>query len=474
MVAPHWRDHGGLMRRKRRNRSQRRPAPQPSPIFDDQAPMSKLVIRYASTGVVALVIVAVVTAYASRHLGTLEAMENANRAATMMGAVVVEPVLDDGILTREPASRQAVDRAVRQHVNRPVPDGDSTNDRTTPVRVKIWNRDGTVLYSDEPRLIGVTFGLDPDEVRAIDGAGPTAALSDLSKPENRYEETAVELVEEYVPIHTPNGTPLLFEGYFKYNGVAEDGRRVWLRFAPLTFGALLILELLQVPIAFSLGRRLRRTQQQRESLLHSAIDATDAERRRIASDLHDSVVQDLAGVTFSLAAAARRTGGNGSETGELKEAADRVRDAVRSLRSLLVEIYPPNLYEEGLDAALYDLMARLEPRGITTSMEINAQAEHFGLQATELMYRAAQEALRNVVAHAEADHVVLSLNEYSDSAVLEVSDDGRGVDSSTLGDEDQHFGLRALAGLAANMGASLGVASTPGKGTTLRLEVPLP
>jgi two-component system NarL family sensor kinase len=208
--------------------------------------------------------------------------------------------------------------------------------------------------------------------------------------------------------------------------------------------------------------------------LHSAIDATDAERRRIASDLHDGVVQDLAGVTFSLAAAARRTDGPGAETGELKEASDRVRDAVRSLRSLLVEIYPPNLYEEGLDAALNDLMARLEPRGITASLEINAQAEHFGLQATELMYRAAQEALRNVVAHAEADHVVLSLTEYSGSAVLEVSDDGRGVDTSKLGDDDQHFGLRALAGLAATMGASLGVDSTPGEGTTLRLEVPIP
>jgi two-component system, NarL family, sensor kinase len=460
------------MRRKRRNRSQKRPAPQPSSVFDDQASLSKLVIRYASTGVVALVIIAVVTAYASRHLGTLEAMENASRVATMMGSVVVEPVIDDGILTRDPDSMQAVDRAVRLYVNRPVPDGDG--DHTTPVRVKIWDRDGTVLYSDEPRLIGVTFGLDPDEVRAIEGGGPTAALSDLSKPENMYEETGFELVEEYVPIHTPNGTPLLFEGYFKYNGVAEDGRRVWLRFAPLTFGALLILELLQVPIAFSLGRRLRRTQQQRESLLHSAIDATDAERRRIASDLHDGVVQDLAGVTFSLAAAARRTDGTGSETGELKEAADRVRDAVRSLRSLLVEIYPPNLYEEGLDAALYDLMARLEPRGITASLKINAKAEHFGLQATELMYRAAQEALRNVVAHAEADHVVLSLNEYSGSAVLEVSDDGRGVDRSEFGDDDQHFGLRALAGLAATMGASLGVDSTPGEGTTLRLEVPIP
>lgn len=214
-----------------------------------------------------------------------------------------------------------------------------------------------------------------------------------------------------MPVHTRGGTPLLFETYFRYEGVSESGRRLWLRFAPLTLGALVLLALLQIPQALSLGRRLRRTQQQREDLLRAAIEATDAERRRIASDLHDGVVQDLAGVTFSLAAAARRAEGNGKDSVELRESAERIRDAVGALRSLLVEIYPPNLYDEGLNAALLDLLARIEPRGIETSLVIDAPLDKLSPDVTGLLYRAVQEGLRNVVTHAEAARVDVSVTQ---------------------------------------------------------------
>jgi len=185
------------------------------------------------------------------------------------------------------------------------------------------------------------------------------------------------------------------------------------------------------------------------------------------------VVQDLAGVAFSLGAAGRRTGGEGDEDGAYREAADQVRDAVRRLRSLLVEIYPPNLHEEGLEAALSDLMAKLEPRQIETSLTIAMPLELLGPDATALLYRAAQEALRNVAAHAEATRADVSLAERGGRAVLEVRDDGRGVDADLTSEGDGHFGLRALAGLAATMGATLALDSTPGGGTTLCLEVPI-
>jgi signal transduction histidine kinase len=408
------------------------------------------------------VIVAVATAYAARRVGVDDAIEDANRVATLTAGAAVEPILDDAILDRDPGAVAVVDRAVRSQVL-----------RGSLVRVKIWDEDGTILYSDESRLIGERFQLGDDELRVLRGGDSRAEVSDLSEPENRYEERATKLLEVYLPIETNGGTPVLFEAYFRYNGVAEAGRRVWERFAPLTLGALVLLELLQVPLALSMGRRLRRTQQQREDLLRSAIEATDAERRRIASDLHDGVVQDLAGVAFSLGATARAGEATGTaDAAEVRESADRVRDSVRALRSLLVEIYPPNLYEEGLEAALSDLLARLEPRGIETSIVIDAQVDRLDTQATELLYRAAQEALRNVVAHADAARVDVSLTESDGLVVLEVSDDGRGLDPERFSDEGGHFGLKALAGLAATMGAALAIDSTPGKGTTLCLEVP--
>ena len=70
-------------------------------------------------------------------------------------------------------------------------------------------------------------------------------------------------------------------------------------------GALILLALIQLPLAWQLARRVRRTQDEREKLLRHAIEASDVERRRIARDLHDGVVQDLAAVSYSLSAAAR-------------------------------------------------------------------------------------------------------------------------------------------------------------------------
>lgn len=430
--------------------------------FDDRMSVARLVLRYAAAALVALMIVAVLTALYSRRLGTLEAIDDADRIANLVADAAVEPVLDDDIIDRDAAALARVDRAVRDQVLRgPL------------VRVKIWTEDGTVVYSDESRLIGEQFELGEDELRVLRGAASEAEISDLSGPENRYEESATELLEVYLPVETTDGTLLLFEAYFSYDGVAEAGRKVWLRFAPVSLGALVLLGLVQVPLAVSLGRRLRRAQEQREDMLRSAIEATDAERRRIASDLHDGVVQDLAGVAFSLGAAARSAQGEGGDGAPYREAADQVGDAARALRSLLVEIYPPNLCEEGLEAALSDLTATLEPRGIETSLTVPGPLEGLGIEATALLYRAAQEALRNVVAHAGAARVDVSLTERDGRVVLEVIDNGRGLEVDKVSDGSGHLGLRALGGLAATMGATLAIDSTPGKGTILRLEVPI-
>lgn len=437
------------------------------PWLDEPVTVRRLILRYAVTALVSLVVVAVVTAYVSRRLGTDEAIRNANTYTSLAADTTVEPVLDDALLRGDLAAIARLDRVVRRSLL-----------KDPMVRVKIWDRRGEVLYSDESRLIGARFVLGKEELETFDSDVAHAELSNLSQPENQFEEPATQLLEVYLPVHTQQGTALLFETYYRYDGVAEQGRAIWLRFAPFSLGALLLLELLQIPIAISLARRLRRTQFQRERLLRQAIDATDAERGRIASDLHDGVVQDLAGVAFTLGAVARSGRGTPGDTGEVQESADRVRDSVRSLRSLLVEIYPPNLLEEGIEGALSDLMARLEPRGITTSLTVGPGAVDLDVDTTQLVYRAAQEGLRNVVKHAEATRVDVRLTTTNRLAVLEVVDDGRGMDLdpgtglSGLPERDGHLGLKALAGVAGSLAATMSVESSPGRGTTLRLEVP--
>jgi two-component system, NarL family, sensor kinase len=436
-------------------------------VFDQPIVLSRLMARYVLTGLVALVIIAVFTAWASRSLGVRTAIDNANRRATLTAHAAIEPMLDDGILTNDPAALAKIDGIVRNTI--------LSNTTNPPRRIKLWSPEGRILYSDEGRLIGKTFPVGPEEREALETGQTQAELSDLSEPENQYEEPAKQLLEVYLPIYTKQTHQrLLFEAYYTYSNITEAGRQLWLRFAPFSLGALVLLELLQVPLVLSLARRLRRTQYQREDLLRNALEATQEERRRIAGDLHDGVVQDLAGVAFSLGAAARNPARDPDDAVKVREAADRVRDGVRSLRSLLVEIYPPNLYDEGLEAALSDLLARLEPRGIETSLRVDAPLDKLDLDATQLIYRAAQEGVRNVVAHADAARVSIAVRAVKDMVVLEVSDDGRGLPGPDLPQRPGHLGLRALGGLAATMGASLTLSSTPGKGTVLALEMPTP
>jgi signal transduction histidine kinase len=279
----------------------------------------------------------------------------------------------------------------------------------------------------------------------------------------------------YLPIRTPSREPLLFEAYFRYSAVVASGARLWDSFAPISLGALLLLELVQLPLAWSLAQRLSKRVREREALLQRALDASEVERRQIASDLHDSVVQDLAGVAYSLAAAARQDGGGNGEVTLLEESAGTVRESIKTLRSLLVEIYPPNLQEEGLESALSDLLVRTAGQGVTTELDVSALHAPLSTPVAALVYRAAQEGLRNARNHAHATNVVVRVSTSGDHAVLEVQDNGQGFDADTATAQaaEGHVGLKGIAGLASDAGGALQVRSELGEGPTFRVEVPL-
>jgi signal transduction histidine kinase len=283
-----------------------------------------------------------------------------------------------------------------------------------------------------------------------------------------------KLLEVYVRVQQPDGTAFLFETYYRFDVVTQNGNKLIRDFAPVSLGALAALQLVQIPLAWSLARRLRERQREREGLLESALDASSAERRRIASDLHDGVVQDLAGVALILSGAALQRDMPQTALTALEDSASEVRETIGSLRTLLVEIYPPNLFEEGLESALDDLASRASNRGV--EVEVTApDANQLPKTPTALIYRAAQEALRNVVSHSHAKNAWVTLSQTTTSAVLEVRDNGVGFDDTRLDAAvtEGHLGIRALSGLASDAGGTLKVSSMPAGGTCLRLEVPL-
>lgn len=419
------------------------------------------VAQFALAGLAVLAVFGSAALLALRGLGNAEALRDARQFATLAGQGIVEPTVAPGLLRGEPEAIAAVDRIVQERV---------LGERV--VRVKLWARDGRIVYSDEPRLVGARFPLDAEKLDVLRSGATNASLTDLSGPENRYERGQGDLYEVYLPIRAPDGTPLLFETYQRRSAVASTGRRIWMPFAALMLGSLVLLWLVQVPLAWRLDRRLRRSQAEREALLIRAVEASDDERRRIAADLHDGPVQDLAGISYSLSAAAQ-TEGSPDARATLRRAAAGTRDAMRRLRSLLVEIHPPNLRASGLEAALADLLAPLQARGAETSLAVDP-ALGLDEDAERIVYRAAAEALRNVERHAEANRVAVAVEERDDGVRLVVTDDGVGFGP---GDrerrrEEGHVGLSLLEELAARAGGRVAVRSAPGDGTTFELELP--
>ena len=419
------------------------------------------VTQFALAGLAVLAVFGAAAVLALRSLGNAEALRDARQFATLAGQGIVEPTVAPGLLRGRPEAIAAVDRMVQERV---------LGERV--VRVKLWARDGRIVYSDEPRLIGTRFPLDAEKLDVLRTGATKASLSDLSGPENRYEREQGDLYEVYLPIRAPDGTPLLFETYQRRSAVASTGRRIWMPFAALLLGSLLLLWLVQVPLAWRLGRRLQRTQAEREALLVRAVEASDDERRRIAADLHDGPVQDLAGISYSLSAAAQ-TEESPATRSTLEQAAAGTRDAMRRLRSLLVEIHPPNLRASGLEAALADLLAPLQARGVETELSVDAP---LGLdeEAERIVYRAAAEALRNVARHAGANRIAVSVERDEIRVRLVVADDGAGFgpEDRERRREEGHVGLSLLEELAARAGGRLDVRSAPGEGTTFELELP--
>jgi len=423
--------------------------------------VARPVAQFAAASLLAVAVLGALGVLLLRDVGRDEAVRHAKEVTRLAALRVVEPQVAPGLLRGDRDAVTRVDAAARALLDR----------EEGIVRIRIWRADGTILYSDVREQINTRFPIGGEELEILRDGGVEAEVSELARAENRFEQDEGQLLEVYLQIRAPNGEPLLFESYQRFSSVTEDTRRLFVTLLPAALGGLLVLALLQLPLAWSMARRLQAGRREREALLRRALDASVDERRRIAADLHDGVVQELAAVSFNLAAAGQRAAGAPPELRDaLTEGAGRARQSMRQLRSLVVDIYPPDLHRAGLPAALSDLAEGVRSRDIVPSVEV---PEHLDLptDVEELLFRSAQEAVRNVVKYADARNVHVAVVRENGHAVLEVRDDGRGFDPATV--PDGHLGLRLLADAAAETGGRLAVDSSPSSGTSLRLEVPV-
>ncbi|HWT24879.1 MAG TPA: ATP-binding protein [Solirubrobacteraceae bacterium] len=449
---------------RRRARPARKPLPAAAaPRRPRSRLASRAIVLFALAGLVALVLVGLGAVLVFQHHGEQEAARDARQLTRAIGLGMVAPRLSEGLVRGDDAAIGDLHAFVTHRV---LPLDPAIE------RIKIWTRDGRIVYSDEPRLVGMRYGLAPDELRAFGSRRVNAEIGDIRGPENRFERGKGKLLEVYLPLTTRSGEQVMFELYLRYSAVAADAREIWTDFAPALLGALMLLWLVQLPLAWSLACRLRRGQREREALLIKAMQASESERRRIAGNLHDGVVQDLAGLSLTLAAAAERTH-DPELVPVLSGAASSTRQSIRQMRSLLVDIYPANLHSAGLQPALGDLLAPLAARGLSTHAAIDP-----GLAAApeveQLVFRTAQEALRNVLRHADASAVDLHATVSDGTLSLVVADDGRGFapDAVRRARAAGHFGLALLEDRASGVGGRLTIDTRPGHGTRVALEVP--
>ena len=209
----------------------------------------------------------------------------------------------------------------------------------------------------------------------------------------------------------------------------------------------------------------------------------EAERLRLARELHDGPVQDLLAVSYELAresALASATQPAGDPSTAMEQARKLLLAVVGQLRGVVGELRPPGLVEFGLPTALRGFVTGLQREGgdalPTICLDVDDRAADLPQALTVTVFRIVQESVRNALRHAEAREIVVELRMEPSSVTVQVRDDGRGfVVPDRLDDfaRTGHFGLVGLVERVEQADGEITVTSSPGMGTTLAVRIPV-
>jgi two-component system, NarL family, sensor kinase len=422
-----------------------------------------------------MVVIGLGAAFATRQVAQDQALEDSERITQRMANLVMEPMLP-AYFSKDQQGVSELERTIENRMS----DGNLTE-------VNVWTEDGVVLFSNKPEEIGQRVDPPPKGVpeairgettsdfetgapEAEGGATPADGKAEVDGP-NRF-------VEVYVPLHVKDQPPLVFEAYYNYERVDQVAQRLLQQTLPLVLIPLLILQLVQIPIAISLARRIKRHENERSRLLERALSVSDRERVRFAADLHDGPIQDLAGISYALGAVAPTVVERHAPL--MARVQDALQRSIESLRGLMTDLYPPDLRSGNLDQTIVTLAEQVQEAGTQVELDLG-EVPALSEEGVATLYRVARESLANVQKHAQADHVKVTLGlvesvRPSDQprARLVIADDGVGVDIAKIDRRAEgHLGLRLLADRVESMGGELTITSAPGQGTTVQAELPV-
>jgi len=220
-------------------------------------------------------------------------------------------------------------------------------------------------------------------------------------------------------------------------------------------------------LARAFNEMLDRVETERRESARRVIRAQEAERLRVARELHDGLGQSLTGVLLLVDAAARERDGARETIEDVREA---VRASLEEVRRISRDLRPEALDDLGLVRALEALSQTVTVHsGLRVRRRLPDRLPRLTLEQELVVYRVVQEALTNVVRHAGADRVELDVAVRGEHLRARVTDDGRGF----VVDSEPDGGLTGMRERALLVGGRVDVGSAPGRGTTVTLEVPV-
>jgi two-component system NarL family sensor kinase len=360
--------------------------------------------------------------------------------------------------------------------------------------VRIFAPDGTVVFSTRPAEMGRRLAPVTATLRGALGE-PAHAGTDVAQGREGNltgEALPLKAVRAYAPIYRSDdhaGHPeLAMETVTDFKAIQGPIDRLGLVVAMGLAGGFLLYLLLLVPVSRRLSRRTeeqhaqlerllsreRQIQYQRRLLLDRSLRSGEEERTRIAAEIHDGPVQRLARLGYGLERVRSRQSQGDLKGADklLEDMQTAVFDEVRELRVMMSRLRPPVLDQRGLEEALRDrAQAVTEETGLDCRVEADLNGRLVPALET-VLFRVSQEALQNVVKHADARHARISLARNNGSVIMEIGDDGKGFDPKRTPATSDHFGLMGMRERVEMIGGTCEVVSSPGSGTRVRVVLP--
>ena len=221
----------------------------------------------------------------------------------------------------------------------------------------------------------------------------------------------------------------------------------------------------------------RRLEEQRVDLLRRVLKAQEEERLRVAHDLHDTLAQDLAALRLEIERLTAHAGESDDERAALERLETQATHLLDSVRGILLDLRLPPLENMGLVATLGWHLERVQrEHGLRCTLAVDGEEQALPYERAAPIFRVVQEAVQNVVQHAEASHVFVSVELGDEEVSVTIEDDGKGFDMEATASaprEGGHgLGLLGMRERARLLGGELSISSASGEGTAVTLRAP--